>query len=295
MNLKALQTLVAIYESNSFQEAARRLNISQSAVSMHIKALEDSLGTTLFDRKARPPAISELARSIIPEARDILERVEAIHRLAHNWEKPKAELRLGSIPTATLSLVPDALADIRRLSPNLHVFVETGLSGFLLQQIESNELAAAIITSPAKIPDTLVSRLIYRERMALVAAAGSPEPKLEDLTSLPFIRFDRTIGVGRIIDLLLERRNINPRETMELDSVEAILAMVERGLGFAIVPERCVNALQRYRLKLVPIDAPDAERDVVLIWHKDQADKTQMEMLLAALTRAQNRPFQGIA
>jgi DNA-binding transcriptional LysR family regulator len=131
--------------------------------------------------------------------------------------------------------------------------------------------------------------------MALVAAAGSPEPKLEDLTSLPFIRFDRTIGVGRIIDLLLERRNINPRETMELDSVEAILAMVERGLGFAIVPERCVNALQRYRLKLVPIDAPDAERDVVLIWHKDQADKTQMEMLLAALTRAQNRPFQGIA
>jgi DNA-binding transcriptional LysR family regulator len=76
---------------------------------------------------------------------------------------------------------------------------------------------------------------------------------------------------------------------MELDSIEAILAMVERGLGIAIVPERCVNAQHRHRLKLVPINASDAERDVVLIWHKDQADKTQMEMLLAALTRAQNR------
>lgn len=289
MNLKALQTLVAIYESNSFQEAARRLNISQSAVSMHVKSLEDSLGATLFDRRARPPAISELARSIIPEAKEILERVEAVHRLAHGWGKPGVELRLGSIPTATLSLVPDALADIRRLSPALHVFVETGLSGFLLEQIRNNELAAAIITSPANIPDTVVSRLIYRERMALVAAAGSPEPKLEDIASLPFIRFDRSIGVGKIIDLFLERRKISPKEMMELDSIEAILAMVERGLGIAIVPERCVNAQHRHRLKLVPINASDAERDVVLIWHKDQADKTQMEMLLAALTRAQNR------
>lgn len=295
MNLKALQTLVTIYESDSFQEAAKRLDISQSAVSMHVKALEESLGVTLFDRKARPPAISALARAIVPEAREILERVEAVQRRARGWDRPAVELRLGSIPTATLSLVPDALVHIRRHSPGMHVFVETGLSGVLLDRISCGELAAAIITRPPKMPDDIAGRLIYRERMALIAAAGAQEPCLDDLGDMPFIRFDRRIGIGRIIDLFLARRKISPRETMELDSVEAIVAMVERGLGIAIVPERCIAHAHRHRLNLVPINDPDAEREVVLVWHRDQPDKVQMDMLLDALRQSHRRQLDATA
>lgn len=286
MNLKALQSLVAIYEAESFAEAARQLGFNQSAVSMQIKALEDELGMVLFDRSVRPPAMTPTALAMIRPAREILALVEAIREMARSPEALAGRLMLGCIPTATVGLLPDGLRAINKRYAGIQVRVQSGLSEPLIEAVRSGALDAAIVTGPPSLPEGLRGEVIMRERLALVSAAASAAPpSLDKIPEHPFIRFNRKAGVGRIIDHFLESKNLRPDDFMELDSIDAILAMVERGIGIAIVPER---PLEQYRQRVLirPLDDPAAGRNVSLVFPARSEKMSLLEAVLALLRQS---------
>lgn len=286
MNLKALQSLIAIYEAESFVEAAKRLNFNQSAVSMQIKALEEELGTTLFDRSVRPPAMTPTAVAMVRPAREILALVENIREMARSPETLAGRLMLGCIPTATAGLLPDGLRAINKRYAGIQVRVQSGLSEPLIESVRSGALDAAIVTEPAALPEALRSEVIMRERLALISAvdSGAP-PALEEIPRHPFIRFNRKAGVGRIIDRFLTSKALRPDDFMELDSIEAILAMVERAIGIAIVPERPLEAY-RQRVAMRPLDDPEANRNVSLVYPASSEKMSLLEAVLALLRQS---------
>lgn len=283
MNLKALQCLVAIHDGQSFLEAARRLGFKQSSVSMHIKALEDELGAELFDRSVRPPAMTQAGISMVKPAREILGLLRTIEEAAKSGESLAGRLTLGVIPTASVSLLPDGLIALGRRYPGIRIGVESGLSGHLIEEVLAGRLDAAVITEPANLPSELRCETILRERLAIIVAASfKGQLSLAHAKDHPFIRFNRRIGVGQIIDRYLHRKDLHPEEYMELDSIEAILAMVERGLGMAIVPERSLIDARRDAIRLVPIDEIEAARHVSLIFRAQSSKTALLEGLLSA-------------
>lgn len=287
MNLKALQTLVAIHDAQSFVEAARRLGLTQSAVSMQIKALERELDVVLFDRTMRPPAMTAAAVAIIRPAREILALAAGIRDTVQDRETLAGRLSLGAISTATIGLLPDGLIAIGRRYPGLRIRIEVGLSEALIRHVADGTLDAAIVTEPQDRPAALRFERLARERLAIVSGLEAEPPAGADaLARHPFIRFDRRIGVGQVIDRYLARKGLSPDDFMELDSLEAILVMVERGLGIAIVPERSVADMPFRRLRVTPIDDPDAVRSVSFVYRPRTRTAPLVEAVLDALRQA---------
>jgi DNA-binding transcriptional LysR family regulator len=290
MSLRQLETLVAIADAGSFHAAAGRLSITQSAVSMQMKALEEDLQTPLFDRSRRPPTLRENARPLIEQARHILRLYESFQIDARADGAVAGILRIGVIPTASTGILPDALAILRERTPRLQVRIENELSTELVRRVERGMLDAAILTEPSRLNAGLGSRVILEERLLVVAPIDSPgESDVDLLTALPFVRFNRRAGVGRVIDGALRSRGIEVRERMELDSIESILMMVSRGLGVAIAPERSISAEQRGSLKCIPFGDPPVRRRVGLVERAGQDRSTLTDALYDALVEAARR------
>ena len=287
MNLKALETFVTIHDSESFIDAARRLGFTQSAVSMQIKSLEEELGAELFDRRVRPPVMTPAAIAIVTPAREVLTLIQSIYDRVKHSQTLSGRLALGVVPTATLSLLPDCLSLVSRRYPKIQVTVETGLSALLLERVRASILDAAVITQPSEVPPDLHCEVLMRDRLVLISAVDSPgSVSLATLQNYPFIRFVRHIGAGRIIDRFLANKGLHPDEYMELDSVAGILAMVERGLGVAIVPEYAVSEAYRQRIAVSPIDDAEAVRYVSLIFRNHATNLSLLEVVLASFQSA---------
>jgi DNA-binding transcriptional LysR family regulator len=265
MNIRHLETLLAIADSGSFAAAAERVGVTQSAVSMQMKTLEEELGTALFDRARRPPVLNETADGLLSRVRELVRLSEDIRAVAAGGSA-RGRLRLGIIPTAATGLVPAALARLAVRAPDLRIRVESGLSADLLRRVAQGALDAAVVTETPRLERGLVLNVIHEEPLVVAAPIGVGGRSDRDLLrTLPFVRFNRRTGVGRVIDSALRQRRIAVAEAMELDSIEAILAMVARGLGVAVAPAGSITDALRETVRTVPFGSPPVMRRVALV------------------------------
>ncbi len=284
MSLRQLQALVAVADRGSFQAAADALGVTQSAVSMQIKALEDDLRAPLFDRARRPPVITPLGRSVLERAREVVALYESLRTAAAG--DLAGRLALGVIPSASTRLLPDALAGLKVSHPGLAIRVAGGLSGQLAAQVADGELDAAVITEPVA-PTPLVCRTIVTEALVVVAHprhAGLSVATL--LAGQPFVQFNRRAGVGQVIVQALDRLGLATQPTMELDSLEAILEMVVRDLGVSVLPERSLAGGWADRLSVRPFAQPPVTRAVALVHPEATPRADLLDALFDQLRRA---------
>ncbi|WKA63327.1 LysR family transcriptional regulator [Pectobacterium aroidearum] len=272
MSLKALRTLVAIAQYGSFARAAEAVCLTQSAVSLHVRSLEEDFNVLLFDRSRRVPVLTEAGHRAVEQARDILAQYDGIAAELGEGGELAGRLRVGAIQTALAGVLPAALAALRRAHPRLRVLVNSGMSAELAIRIDAGELDAAVTTEPVKpYPTGLVSTPLYQEGFWIVApsALASLDPR-QLLQEHPFIRFDRRAWAGRTIDRELRRQRLRVQTDMELDSQEAIVQMVASGLGVAVIPlsERATTCLDN--LTCIPFGEPQQQRRVVLLEREDR-------------------------
>lgn len=272
MSLRALRTLVAIAKHGSFVRAAEGVHLTQSAVSLHVRALEQDFDAVLFDRSKRVPVLTEAGRRAVERAQQILDLYDGIAAELGEQGELHGRLRLGAINTALAGILPAALAALRERHPCLRVLVNAGMSAELALRVDAGELDAAITTEPVKPhPAGLVHTGLYREGFWVVAPAGLEGNDVRTLLrDYPFIRFDRNAWAGRTIDAELRRMRLDVQTQMELDSLQAIVHMVASGLGVAVVllSERTRAALPG--LVCLPFGTPQLERKVVLLEREDR-------------------------
>jgi DNA-binding transcriptional LysR family regulator len=282
MNLRALETLIAIADAGSFAAAADRVGVTQSAISMQMKALEADLAVALFDRTRRPPVLNETGRRILDGARDMVRLGESLKATAAG-ERVRGRLRLGVIPTAATGLVPDALAGLARRAPDLQIRIESGLSVDLVRRVAQGGLDAAVVTETPRLERGLVMRTILEEALVVVApidiVRSGADTARHLLRTQPFVRFNRRTGVGRVIEAALRNQRIAVNESMELDSIEAILAMVSRGLGVAVSPAGSVQGQIADGLAVLPFGDPPVMRRIGLIERERRAPDRVTELL----------------
>lgn len=271
MSLRALRTLQAIARHGSFARAGAAIGLTQSAVSLQVKALEAEFGVQLFDRARRLPILTEAGRIVLAKAEEVLALYGRIPEALSDERMLVGRLRLGVIQTALSGPMPDALIALNRAHPRLRVHVAAGMSAELASRVASGDLDAAVVTEPVKPhPDGLVWTPLYEECFWLIAPAGHEERAPRDLLSeLPFIRFDARAWAGRMIARELDRLQWAVREEMVLDSLSVIIRMVEKGLGVAIIPASARD-LVNLQLTCLPFGEPQLRRRVVLLERQER-------------------------
>ncbi len=267
MNLRGLRTLVEIDRVGAFATAAEQLGLTLSAVSAQMKTLERELGVALFDRAHRPPAMTPAARAAAVHAQRIIAEVDAIRAIGAERSGLTGVFRVGFVPTASVRLMPDFLARAAEHHPKARFQVESGLSTEMLAKLASARLDAAVITETPETPPEITVRTLFTETFALAAperAAGWELARCAE--ELPFVRFTPSSGIGLLVERHLRSVLCSVRETIMLDSVEAVMGCVNAGVGFAVLPE---PDARRYAARAVvsPLTDPPLARRIGLAVH----------------------------
>lgn len=272
MSLRALHTLIAIAQHGSFVRAAQAVHLTQSAVSLHIKSLEEAFNASLFDRSRRLPVLTDAGHLAVERAREIVAIYEGIASEIGGDNELRGRLRIGAIHTALAKALPPALATLAAEHPHLRINVSSGMSAELATRVEAGDLDVAITTEPVKPhPYGLVSTPLYEEGFWIIAPGlfvGQDWRQL--LQEQPFIRFDRRAWAGRTIEQELRRMRLRVQTSMELDSQDAIIQMVSSGLGVSVIPLSSHSLQHLNHLYVQPFGLPQKTRRVVLLEREDR-------------------------
>ncbi len=283
MKLQQLRTIVAIADHGSFVAAGRAVGLSQSAVSLQVKGLEEELDRELFDRDLRPPRPTPAGLELIERARQILRQIEEIGGPADEG-RIAGRLTVGAVPTTLSGILPRALGALRDQHPDLAITVISGSSSALVDQAMRGEIDVAVVNKPAHKLAGLAWREIADEPfhvIGLATAAGTSDREL--LTNNPFIWFNRQTWAGQQIERHLSQKKIRVEASMEMDSLDAIRSMVSAGLGVSIIP-LCIGADPLpANVRTVPLGDPVTCRTIGLVHQRNSPGERLIETFYEAL------------
>jgi DNA-binding transcriptional LysR family regulator len=269
MDTRFLDSFVTVVDNGSIAEAARRLRLTPAAVAQRVRALESEIGARLLIRSGRNVQPTEAGAAILSRARAFLGEVRDLKSIAAN-DRPSGQLRLGSFHTALSGLLPNILALLEQTYPQIEVYIVRGTSVDLYSKVLAGELDAALIAQPPfVIPKVGDWRLLREEPLiVLTAASASTRDPHAILASEPFIRIDRKTWAGQLVDGYLRKAGIRPHERFELDSLEAIAAMVDRRLGVSLVHDWPPPWPEGLALRKLPVSGSTFSRRIGLIWSR---------------------------
>ncbi len=237
MKLAFLETLDAILRRGSFVAAAEEIGVTPSAVSLQVKRLEEHFGQPLFVRAARVAQPTPFARQLAQTVRETLATVEGLR--LRPAPSVSGGVVLGTIRTVQSSTLPLALRQLRRRYPDLVVRAVQADSGVLIDHLKTGTIDAAVIVGPtSRERGRFHWHTLGREPFVLIAPPDSPDESVASLVRrYDWIQFDRTLISGRMVARYLKRIAPQIRTSVEIDSIDAIVALVSSGYGISIVPK----------------------------------------------------------
>ena len=264
MELRLLRTFQAVADAGSFTRAAARIHLTQAAVSVHIRQLEEEIGSPLFLRVNKKLYLTEAGRALLVHAETILHaHDEAKAALAGLGQASRGRLRIGVTSTTfTLQPLPEILSEIKRRFALLDLTVVGGTSERIVEQILVGHLDVGIVSLPVEASD-LTTETLRSDRLAAVMnpthrLAGEKSVTVERLAAEPLILSEHGGNTRRLLDLFFEKHHLEPTIIMELQRTEAIIKMVELGFGVTILPQGAVRtAVARGTLRAMPVQGLD--------------------------------------
>jgi DNA-binding transcriptional LysR family regulator len=282
-----LNTFITVADHGSMAAAARLLNITPAAVAQQIRTLEREIGATLIARVGRTVSVTEEGSRILQRSRDVLRNVADLRSVA-NESGVSGELRLGACPTALAGMLPDVLARMVETFPRINVFIKPGYSVDLYNDVEKGDLdAAVVLQAPFPLPKTCEWQLLREEPLIVLAprALAGRDPH-ELLATEPLIRYDRNQWGGRQADDYLRANGIVPRERFELNALNAIAVMVDRGLGVSLVPDWAKPWPEGLDLVRMPLPNASEPRRIGIVWSRSSVRVRLVTVLLQESRKA---------
>ncbi|HEX2712121.1 MAG TPA: LysR family transcriptional regulator [Candidatus Acidoferrales bacterium] len=244
MELRQLRSLVTISEVGSISLAAERLCLSPPAIHKQLKILESDLGLPLYEKIGRRLQLTPPAVVLLPYFKDMLAQYDSAFSALQEWKGVKRGLlRIGTGPS--VYVLPAILKEFRHAHPHIEVFVETGNTPVLLEDLTKGSLDLVLVVSPdlTEQQDYYVE-LTWDFEMVLVSHLRRPprRPHLAQLKKSPFILFRKGSRMQEPIDRYFAKHGFNPKVSMRLDSSELIKRMVRAGFGIAMLPRWVVDS-----------------------------------------------------
>ena len=272
MDTRFLASFVAVVDEGSMAAAARLLNITPAAVAQRVRALEGEIGTALVSRAGRTVAPTEAGLAILDRARSLSRDVRDLQAVAAG-DQPAGELRVGANSTSVSGLLPAVLNRLNKHHPAVRVILGRGHSSGLYQQLVDRQIDVAMIPEPSFVlPKSCDWREIRREPLVLITPSSlRRRDPVRILKSEPFIRYNQGRWGRANITNYLRANDIKPQQRFELDSLDAIAIMVDRGLGVSLIPDFAGPWPEGLAVRKRAVGGDTYERRIGLVWLRASA------------------------
>ena len=270
MTVKQIRAFLAVAQSLSFAVACERLHLSQSALSLTIKALEESLGGRLFSRTTRNVALTPEGESLLPLAR----------RLIADWDNAEDEMRqrftlqrgrvtLAAMPSFAGNLLPPILKTFRARYPKVNVTVNDVINEQVLEMVRDRQVELGVAFEPMQ-SSSLQFTAIYVDRFVAVVPSDSPLAGLSEidwntLLEQPFITLQRPSTVRVMLEEHLQARQTRLPVAFESHQLATVGRMVASGLGVSAVPALCAEQMRELGAHCITLGEPVVERAIGIL------------------------------
>lgn len=266
-DLRQLRAFVAVVEEGSFTLAARRIFVTQSAVSHSLKALEEQLSCRLLDRTGKGIGVTAEGEVLLNRCKKILFELEQASRDLDGLRRwGQTRIRIGAPHSLCHFLIPSVLREFRDCFPRCEPIIEAGDTTGLLDRLSSVDLDLVVGLKPRGKGDDGY-RPMFKDRLAFVVSpfhawALDPTTMLSTINDQQFIIYAKATETHRLIEDWLEQKGGRGKKPLVLGDMQAIKEMAKLGIGVGIVaPWVAAREIEDQSLKVVNINEPGIERE----------------------------------
>jgi len=288
LSLRMLEVFVAIVREDGLTAAARRLGMTQSAVSQVIASLEAGLGAQLIDRSTRPPRLTLLGVTFHERAVHLLQQAREFERALEVQQKARLpHLRIGMVDSFASTAGPHLLKEVSSVAARWSV--ASGVSETTVRALAERRMDVLITSEDVERDADYVVLPILREPLFIVVPKGVATgrgtiPELAE--RLPLVRYSANALIGRQVTAYLRQHDFALERAYEFDSSDAVLAMVKSGFGWAITTPLCVlkSHWASAELEYLPLKPAGAQRVLKLVAYRDEHAALWKRIATAAQT-----------
>lgn len=272
ITLRQLRYFEILSREGHFGRAAEASSVSQPALSMQIKELEENLGLKLFERTARKVRLTGFGEMFAKRVEPILRSVEELGELARTSRNDLiGRFRLGIIPTIAPYLLPRIMGRLAQERPGLDMHVRESQTSTLLQELMSGNLDVAVVALPVSEP-SLQEVTLLKEEFVLVRPlheAGQPVPQADRLGEMRLLLLeeghcfrDQALSFCRV-------PSVRPREMLDGSSLSTLVQLVGAGMGITLIPEMALEIETRSaRVATARFEGDVPSRTIGMVWRK---------------------------
>ena len=294
LTFRQLRYFEALTRHGHFRRAAEACGISQPALSMQIKELEEEVGIELFERSARQVRLTRFGEEFVPRVRDILRSVDELGDLARaSRDRQMERLRIGVIPTVAPYLLPSLLSSLSRLHEGIDIHVRETQTPRLIRELNEGRLDMAIVALPIS-ESALTEIALFTENFVLVRPLrdeGKPVPDPEAVREMRLLLLEE----GHCFrDQALSFCNVDMRTTppgnfLDASSLSTLVQMVDAGIGVTLIPEMAVGVETRSAsVSIVHLRDPQPSRTIGMVWRKTSPLAQQLLQLSDVVRHSTN-------
>jgi len=283
LTLRQLRYFDALTRHGHFGRAAEACAVSQPALSMQIKELEDTLGGVLLERGARQVALTTFGEELIQRVRDILRSVDELGDFARaSRDRLAGRLRIGMIPTIAPYLLPKVIENLARMHPELDIHVRETLTPKLIQEVAEGRLDTAIVALPISEP-SLTEVALFTENFLLVRPgehAGTPVPSHDALREMRLLLLEEGHCFRDQALAFCKMQPSPPREVLDASSLSTLVQMVGAGIGVTLIPEMAVAVETRSApVSVTRFRNPQPSRTIGMVWRRTSPLAGQLQQI----------------
>jgi DNA-binding transcriptional LysR family regulator len=266
----------AVAEQLSFRKAAEELYLTQPAVSLQIKALEEDISVQLFDRAGAHITLTAAGKVLLnycEQVKTLLTQTE--HEIAALSGEHAGQLALGASTTIAQYVLPRILGEFRRAHPRVYPTLISGNTEHIVETVEKQKIALGFIEGPARSREVKTKPFLEDELVLITSTAHEWAERTSvcssEIASIPLLMRERGSGTRHVIELALERQGVKRNSlhiVMELDSTEAIKSAVEAGLGVGFVSRWAIAKDLRLgnNFKIVEVEGLTIKRQFLVVY-----------------------------
>lgn len=282
MNLRDLKYLITIAECSNFGKAAEKCYVSQPALSMQIKKLEETLGAKLFERNNKSISLTIAGKLVVERARNLLTLVDEMKDIAKKTSDPfSGELTLGVIPTIAPYILPHVIPAISETFPKLKLYLLEDQTVRLIDRLKQREIDCAILVSPIREPDFLIEPL-FKEEFLLAVHPTHHFSKYKimnasDLKNKEVLLLEEGHCMRDQTLEFCKKAKADEEKRFTATSLETLRHMVAANVGMTLMPQLACRAGDG--TVYIPFKDPKPNRTAVMAWRKSTVKSTLLETI----------------
>lgn len=296
MTVKQLRAFLAVAQTLSFTQACERLHLSQPALSLAIKGLEESLGGPLLIRSTRSVRLTPEGESLVPLAKRLLAEWDNTEELLRQrFTLQLGRVAMAAMPAFACNLLPAALMAFRRHHPRITVTVHDVINEQVIEMVRRGQVELGIAFAP-EAERGLTFTPLFEDRFVAVVPADSPLAEAgtlrwSDLLAYDLITLQRPSMVRLLLESELAAQGIELAVTFESHQLVTVGRMVASGLGISAVPALCRQQMHELGARCLPLEAPVISRPVGVLCPAGQ----ELSVAAQALREILAEPLRGMA